>query len=100
LFKSLPEVPREEILWRFHFMLGAMSYAISGADALNIVDKETIANSDSGALYERLMSFLLGGLRAPLPSLPTKPDDTAKKSRSKKALNEISNIPSVASQLT
>ena len=44
LFRALPDTPRDEILWRLHFMLGAMSYAVSGADALN----------------------LLGGLRAPL----------------------------------
>ena len=77
LFRSLPEVPREEILWRFHFMLGAMSYAISGADALNIVDKVGIDSNDGDAMYERLMSFLLGGLRAPLPSFSAKPGGTA-----------------------
>ena len=60
LFKSLPDVPREEILWRFHFMLGAMSYAISGADALRIVAETPVDDSDSDALYARLMSFLIG----------------------------------------
>jgi len=84
LFLSLPEVPREEILWRFHFMLGAMSYAISGADALNIVEKGTLDDSDTGALYERLMSFLLGGLRAPIPSLSAKTVKTVKRSSIKK----------------
>jgi AcrR family transcriptional regulator len=29
-FKALPDVPQEEFLWRFHFMMGALSYAISG----------------------------------------------------------------------
>lgn len=85
LFQSLPEVPREEILWRFHFMLGAMSYAISGADALNIVDKGTLDDSDTEALYERLMSFLLGGLRAPIPNLPAKTVKTPKQSSIKKS---------------
>src|ERR1700690_2198542 len=37
LLKALPGVPGEEILWRFHFMLGAMSYAICGTDALHVV---------------------------------------------------------------
>jgi len=67
LVKALPDVPREEILWRFHFMLGAMSYAISGADALHIVAEAPIDDGDSDQLYARLMSFLIGGLRAPLP---------------------------------
>jgi AcrR family transcriptional regulator len=65
LFKSLPDVPREEILWRFHFMLGSLSYAISGADALQILGG--IDDDGNDALYARLMSFLIGGLRAPLP---------------------------------
>ncbi len=88
LIKALPEVPRAEILWRFHFMLGAMSYAISGADALHIVDDGTLADTDAEALYARLMSFLIGGLRAPLPEISahlTHPTHSAKKPRYKKA---------------
>jgi AcrR family transcriptional regulator len=72
LIKALPGVPAEEILWRFHFMLGAMSYAISGADALHIVAPGALDDGDPEALYARLMSFMLGGLRAPLPTLRAK----------------------------
>lgn len=64
LFRSLPDVPKDEILWRFHFMLGAMAYAISGNDALNILGE--LDTSDPLALKQRLLAFLLGGLRAPL----------------------------------
>ncbi|MBV2234672.1 MAG: TetR family transcriptional regulator [Sterolibacterium sp.] len=70
LFRALPDVPKEEILWRFHFMLGAMSYATSGADALNVLGG--LDDSDSQALHARLMAFLIGGLRAPLAELPPK----------------------------
>lgn len=66
LFRSLPDVPPEEILWRFHFMLGAMSYAIAGTDALQLVAECELDEKDPGALARRLMPFLLGGLRAPL----------------------------------
>lgn len=66
LFLALPDTPREEIVWRLHFMLGATSHAISGADALNLLGEGTLDNSDAEVLYRRLMSFLLGGLRAPL----------------------------------
>jgi len=69
LIKALPGVPAEEILWRFHFMLGAMSYAIAGVDALHVVHDANLDESDSEALYARLMSFMIGGLRAPLPKL-------------------------------
>lgn len=66
LYKSLPEVPRAEVLWRFHFMMGAMSYAIAGTDALQLFAGD-FDDRDPERLSARLMSFLLGGLRAPLP---------------------------------
>ena len=78
LIAALPEVPREEIFWRFHFMLGAMSYAISGADALHIVADVPLDASDGEALHARLMSFLIGGLRAPLPLQPPLPAPRAR----------------------
>ena len=81
LCKALPDVPREEILWRFHFMVGALSYALSGADALHIVNGAPLDDNPE-ALSARLMSFLIGGLRAPLPELPVK---ASKKPRPRKA---------------
>lgn len=69
LFAALPEVPREEIIWRLHFMLGAMSYALAGTDALRLAAGLT-GEDDPRAIAPRLMSFLLGGLRAPLPGKP------------------------------
>jgi hypothetical protein len=69
-------VPRAEIVWRLHFMLGAMSYAIAGTDVLQVITGLGIsdasgealdAESEAKKLAERLMPFLLGGLRAPLP---------------------------------
>jgi AcrR family transcriptional regulator len=83
LFRALPDVPKEEIIWRFHFMLGATSYAIAGTDVLHLVtdwqatptDADTAPSVDDfDRLLPRLMSFLLGGLRAPLPTeTPIKP---------------------------
>lgn len=74
-FKALPDVPKDEFLWRFHFMLGAMSYAVSGADAISVVGEDKLdldSERETEALYARLMSFLIGGLRAPLPEIPAK----------------------------
>lgn len=76
LFRTLPDVPRAEILWRLHFMLGAMSYATAGTDILHVITgyvmadtpgKDESAQSEAKRLSERLMPFFLGGLRAPLP---------------------------------
>jgi AcrR family transcriptional regulator len=72
LFKALPDVPKAEIVWRFHFMLGATSYAIAGTDMLRLVTDWQIEQDEStdrvDRLMPRLMSFLLGGLRSPLPT--------------------------------
>jgi hypothetical protein len=76
LFRALPDVPKAEIVWRLHFMLGAMSYAIAGTDVLQVVtscelgdisDAKTSDYVAAKRLADRLMPFLLGGLRAPLP---------------------------------
>lgn len=81
LFRALPDVPRAEIVWRLHFMLGATSYAIAGTDALRVVSGvdavETERSEGAERLLPRLMSFLLGGLRAPLPRFATAPDGVA-----------------------
>lgn len=73
LFRALPDVPKAEIVWRFHFMLGATSYAIAGTDALRLVTDWQIEDEDAMERLEhlapRLLSFLLGGLRAPLPQV-------------------------------
>lgn len=69
MFRALPDVPPAEIAWRFHFMLGAMSYALAGVDTLQLltdIDMESALAEDD--MEPRLMSFLLGGLRAPLPA--------------------------------
>jgi AcrR family transcriptional regulator len=77
LFRALPDVPKAEIVWRLHFMLGAMSYAIAGTDVLQVITGLELGDiaghdvdnnkSEAKRLSERLMPFLLGGLRAPLP---------------------------------
>ena len=88
LIKSLPDVPREEILWRFHFMLGATAYAIAGTDSLKLLAHEGPKETQEAPsrskpkdqesdlmqidrLLPRLMNFLIGGLRAPLPEFNT-----------------------------
>lgn len=74
LYRALPDVPRIEIAWRFNFMLGAMSYAIAGTDALAVIGRMEIDDRENDraaalALRQRLIPFLLGGLRAPMAEI-------------------------------
>ena len=71
LFKALPNVPKNEIVWRFHFMVGATSYAISGSGLNKLFVTAEVSEDRSVSkklLKKRLMSFLLGGLRSPMNS--------------------------------
>jgi len=77
LLRALPDVPRDEVVWRFQFMLGATSYAIVGTEVLRLclgwsLDDDAGQAHDPERLLPRLMSFLLGGLRAPLPQYPAR----------------------------
>jgi hypothetical protein len=34
---ALPQLPRKELSWRLHFIMGALSYTLAGTDALKII---------------------------------------------------------------
>lgn len=64
----LPHLPRPELAWRIHFLMGATSYAMAGSAALKLLSDRTPPDSDDpDALRRRLITFLAAGLRAPLP---------------------------------
>ncbi|MGJ8516001.1 TetR/AcrR family transcriptional regulator [Carnimonas bestiolae] len=67
---ALPQVPKAEVSWRFQFMLGATAYALYGSSQLALLfDVEESHEESLARLEPRLMSFLLGGLRTPLPEV-------------------------------
>lgn len=65
--RALPHLPREEVSWRLHFVMGALSYTLAGTDALKMIAQFHPAevNNDE-LLLKRLAPFLAAGLRAPL----------------------------------
>lgn len=62
--KALPELPEHELLWRIHFMTGAMAHTMCGPPDHTRVSSEPSPFRDR---IERLIAFLTGGFRAPLP---------------------------------
>ena len=63
LARALPGVPREEIVWRFHFMVGALAHTVAARHAvshqlecLNLKEED-----DTEVITNRLVSFLLSG---------------------------------------
>ena len=41
LMRALPHLGREELLWRVHFMMGAMAHTLSGQAVMSMVDANT-----------------------------------------------------------
>jgi AcrR family transcriptional regulator len=68
--RALPHLPRKELSWRLHFIMGALSYTLAGTDALKIIAELNPHETDNDEiLLRRLAPFLLAGLNAPLPDL-------------------------------
>jgi len=65
---ALPEVPRRELVWRLHFMMGALAYTLAGADAWRLIAAlSPVETQDDELLLRRLAPFLIAGLKAPIP---------------------------------
>ena len=68
--RALPQLPRKELSWRLHFIMGALSYTLAGTDALKLIAELNPLETDNDEiLLRRLAPFLLAGLKAPLPDL-------------------------------
>jgi AcrR family transcriptional regulator len=69
--RALPELPKRELSWRLHFIMGALSYTLAGTDVLKMIEELTPDEPvNDERLLQRLAPFLLAGLTAPLGDLP------------------------------
>jgi AcrR family transcriptional regulator len=76
--RALPHLPRKELSWRLHFVMGALSYTLAGADALKLIAALNPRESNNDeTLLRRLAPFLIAGLKAPLPGLDELDDEDA-----------------------
>ena len=62
--RALPHLTRQELTWRLHFVMGALSYTLAGTDALKLFAQVGSADNDE-LLLQRLAPFLVAGLKAP-----------------------------------
>ncbi|MEO8384099.1 MAG: TetR/AcrR family transcriptional regulator [Betaproteobacteria bacterium] len=73
---ALPHIPREELSWRLHFVMGALSYTLAGADMLKIISQlQPHEATNDELLLQRLAPFLAAGLRSPCAPNNTGPSD-------------------------
>ena len=86
LCECLPEVPRDEVLWRFHFMLGTIYYTASGPHRIKAFSEGRCDPAHVSENVKHLIPFLAAGFRAPVGPVgqpPTRPPTAThgKKSR-------------------
>ncbi len=68
LVHALPQIPEKELAWRLHFTLGAMSHAIAGSDAVQLIASYEVRETENpDSVMRRIVPFLVAGLTAPLP---------------------------------
>src|SRR6187455_414651 len=63
--RALPHLSRQELTWRLHFVMGALSYTLAGTDALKLFAEATSTTDNDELLLQRLAPFLVAGLKAP-----------------------------------
>jgi len=69
LERALPQMPREELVWRMHFMFGTLAYTLAATDTVQLIaGSKPEDRYDARLLEDRLTAFMTSGLNAPLKS--------------------------------
>ena len=70
LERALPQMPRDELVWRMHFMFGTLAYTLAATDTVQLIAGcKPEDRYDAHLLEERLTAFLAAGLNAPLKTV-------------------------------
>jgi AcrR family transcriptional regulator len=69
LCRALPGLPRPEVVWRQHFMVGAMTHLLMWKPYLKEMTGGLCDWSDRQALLDRTVHFFATGFRAPVGAL-------------------------------
>jgi len=65
--RALPELPRDELVWRMHFMFGTLAYTLAATDTVQLIaGAKPEDRYDARVLEDRLVAFMSAGLLAPL----------------------------------
>lgn len=67
--RACPQVPPVEVLWRFHFLVGSLAYAVGQRQTAAHFSAGACADTDAAQLTEYLSTFLTTAWQAP----PTPP---------------------------
>lgn len=62
--RALPELDRDELLWRVHFMIGSLAHAAGSSHLVAEISGGKVDTSDVSATIERLVRFSAAGMRS------------------------------------
>lgn len=65
LQRALPDLPAEDLYWRFHFLLGTMVYTMANAGRIQALTNGQCDPGDGAAVMRHLVPFLTAGFRSP-----------------------------------
>jgi AcrR family transcriptional regulator len=65
IHESLPHIPRTEIVWRAHFLLGALYYSLVTPERVSRLARGEADGSDSASAIEQLVRATVASMQAP-----------------------------------
>src|SRR2546429_4144702 len=70
IHRSLPHIPRNEIVWRSHFLLGALYYTLVTPDRVSRLSRGRADGADAGHAIEQLVCATVASMQAPALDQP------------------------------
>jgi AcrR family transcriptional regulator len=70
---SVPQIPRTEIVWRSHFLLGALYYTLVTPERVSRLSRGGADGADPGNAIEQLVRATVASLQAPALDRPEVP---------------------------
>ena len=67
---SLPHIPRKDIVWRSHFLLGALYYTLVTPERVSRLSRGSADGGDAGNAIEQLVRATVASFQAPALDQP------------------------------
>jgi len=80
---TLPQIPRTEIVWRSHFLLGALYYSLVTPERVSRLSRGAAEGADAASAIEQLVRSTVASLQAPAVEEPAPRAAAAKASPQK-----------------
>src|SRR5215813_1380382 len=78
IHESLPHIPRTEIVWRCHFLLGALYYSLVTPERVARLSRGEADGTDAASAIEQLVRATVASLQAPALDQPARARAAAK----------------------